>query len=66
MAAHVKSIDSGHLLSTGTEGFYGVSTPEKLLLNPNPVAGQVGTDFIRNHKTLGIDYASAHIYPDIW
>ncbi|KAG6503215.1 mannan endo-1,4-beta-mannosidase 6-like [Zingiber officinale] len=66
MAVHVKSIDSDHLLSTGTEGFYGISTPEKLSLNPNPVAGQVGTDFIRNHKTLGIDYASAHIYPDIW
>ncbi|XP_074573615.1 mannan endo-1,4-beta-mannosidase 6-like [Curcuma longa] len=66
MAVHVKSIDSAHLLSTGTEGFYGLSTPEKLSLNPNPVAGQVGTDFIRNHKTLGIDYASAHIYPDIW
>ncbi|WOK95881.1 mannan endo-1,4-beta-mannosidase 6-like [Canna indica] len=66
MAFHVKSIDSVHLLGTGSEGFYGPSTPDRLKVNPNTFAGQVGTDFIRNHKTLGVDYASAHIYPDTW
>ncbi|URD92527.1 Cellulase (glycosyl hydrolase family 5) [Musa troglodytarum] len=66
MAFHVKSIDSVHLLGTGTEGFYGPPSPGRLQLNPNTVAGQVGTDFIRNHKALGIDYASAHLYPDAW
>ncbi|MQM11592.1 hypothetical protein Taro_044494 [Colocasia esculenta] len=66
MAMHVKSIDPLHLLEIGTEGFYGPSTPERLQLNPNTFAGQVGTDFVRNHKALGIDFASTHIYPDVW
>ncbi|XP_017697071.1 mannan endo-1,4-beta-mannosidase 8-like isoform X1 [Phoenix dactylifera] len=66
MAFHVKSIDPLHLLEIGAEGFYGPSTPERLQLNPNTFAGKVGTDFIRNHRALGIDFASAHIYPDSW
>ena len=66
MAFHVKSIDPKHLLGTGVEGFYGLSTPDRLQFNPNTFAGQVGTDFIRNHQVLGVDYASAHMYPDTW
>uniref|UniRef100_A0A1D1XEY2 mannan endo-1,4-beta-mannosidase n=1 Tax=Anthurium amnicola TaxID=1678845 RepID=A0A1D1XEY2_9ARAE len=66
MALHVKSVDPVHLLEIGSEGFYGPSTPDRLQLNPNTVAGQVGTDFIRNHRAFGVDFASAHMYPDAW
>ncbi|XP_020085997.1 mannan endo-1,4-beta-mannosidase 6-like [Ananas comosus] len=66
MAFYVKSIDPVHLLEIGTEGFYGLSTPDRQQVNPNTYAGQVGTDFIRNHQALGIDFASVHIYPDSW
>ncbi|XP_039128178.1 mannan endo-1,4-beta-mannosidase 6-like isoform X2 [Dioscorea cayenensis subsp. rotundata] len=66
MAYHVKFIDRKHLLGIGVEGFYGSSTQERLLTNPNTYASKVGTDFIRNHLALGIDFASAHIYPDSW
>ncbi|KAK9167897.1 hypothetical protein Syun_000037 [Stephania yunnanensis] len=66
MAAHVKSIDPKHLLEIGLEGFYGPSTPNRVQYNPNTFALQVGTDFIRNHQTLGIDFASVHIYADSW
>ncbi|KAJ0979186.1 hypothetical protein J5N97_014660 [Dioscorea zingiberensis] len=66
MAYHVKSIDRKHLLEIGVEGFYGPSTQERLQENPNNFAGQVGTDFIRNHQALGIDFASVHVYPDAW
>lgn len=66
MAFHAKSIDPKHLVGTGLEGFYGPSTPDRLQLNPNTFAGQVGTDFIRNHQVLGVDFASTHIYPDGW
>eukprot|EP01018_Ginkgo_biloba_P004329 Gb_28909 [translate_table: standard] len=66
MAAYVKSIDAKHLLESGVEGFYGPSTPDRVQLNPNTYAQQVGTDFIRNHQVPGIDFASVHIYTDSW
>lgn len=66
MAIYVKSIDPVHLLSIGTEGFYSPSSAARLPVNPNSVAGEVGTDFIKNHQVLGIDFASVHIYPDSW
>ncbi|KAL6508103.1 Mannan endo-1,4-beta-mannosidase 6 [Orobanche gracilis] len=66
MAVHVKSIDPKHLVEIGLEGFYGPSTPNKVQYNPNTYAQQVGTDFIRNHQALGVDFASVHIYPDSW
>jgi len=66
MAFYVKSIDTKHLVEIGLEGFYGPSTPQRYQLNPNAYAQQVGTDFIRNHQVLGVDFASVHIYPDSW
>lgn len=66
MAVYVKSVDPKHLLEIGLEGFYGPSTPQRLQCNPNTYAQQVGTDFIRNHQNLGVDFASVHIYPDSW
>ncbi|XP_020571575.1 mannan endo-1,4-beta-mannosidase 8-like [Phalaenopsis equestris] len=66
MAMYVKSIDPKHLLEVGLEGFYGHSTPNRLQLNPNAFAGEVGTDFIRNHRAPAVDFATAHIYPDAW
>ncbi|KAE8694989.1 Mannan endo-1,4-beta-mannosidase 6 [Hibiscus syriacus] len=66
MAAHVKSIDAKHLVEIGVEGFYGPSAPARTKFNPNSYATQVGTDFIRNHQALGVDFASVHIYADSW
>ncbi|XP_074273658.1 mannan endo-1,4-beta-mannosidase 6-like [Silene latifolia] len=66
MAVYVKSFDTNHLLVVGLEGFYGPSTPERTQFNPNTYATQVGTDFIRNHQVLGVDFASVHIYADSW
>lgn len=66
MAFHVKKIDPKHLVEVGVEGFYGPSTPQRTQLNPNTYATQVGTDFIRNHLVLGVDFASVHIYADSW
>lgn len=53
-------------MEIGVEGFYGLSTPELLLVNPDAFSGYAGTDFIRNHQALGIDLASIHIYSDTW
>ncbi|KAJ3680059.1 hypothetical protein LUZ60_016337 [Juncus effusus] len=66
MAFHVKSIDPFHLLEIGSEGFYGPSTPDRLPINPGRYYGQVGADFMKNHQSLEIDFASVHIYPDSW
>lgn len=66
MAVYVKSIDPNHLVEIGLEGFYGPSTPNRVQFNPNTYAQQVGTDFIRNHNILGVDFASVHIYADSW
>ncbi|KDP28371.1 hypothetical protein JCGZ_14142 [Jatropha curcas] len=61
MAAHVKSIDSYHLLEIGLEGFYGDS---RKLFNPGNYL--VGTDFISNNQVPGIDFATIHLYPETW
>ncbi|GLT41725.1 hypothetical protein SLA2020_157680 [Shorea laevis] len=66
MAVHVKSMDAKHLVEIGVEGFYGPSAPKRAQYNPNSYAIQVGTDFIRNHQALGVDFASVHIYADSW
>ncbi|XP_020584504.1 mannan endo-1,4-beta-mannosidase 1-like isoform X1 [Phalaenopsis equestris] len=64
MSAHVKSIDSNHLLEVGLEGFYASSSPSKL---PKNLTGfQVGTDFISNNQISRIDFATLHSYPDQW
>ncbi|KAK5839675.1 hypothetical protein PVK06_008501 [Gossypium arboreum] len=66
MAVYVKSLDAKHLVEIGVEGFYGPLAPARAQFNPNSFATQVGTDFIRNHQTLGVDFASVHIYADSW
>ncbi|KAL3528016.1 hypothetical protein ACH5RR_012672 [Cinchona calisaya] len=63
MAAHVKSIDSNHLLDIGLEGFYGESMPEKKEYNPGY---EVGTDFVSNNRIAHVDFATIHLYPDQW
>lgn len=68
MSAYVKSIDKKHLLTVGTEGFYGPTSPqEKLDVNPGTWKdNNYGSDFIRNAKIPDIDFASIHLYPDTW
>ncbi|GAB2255249.1 hypothetical protein Droror1_Dr00009027 [Drosera rotundifolia] len=67
MAVYVKSIDPKHLVEIGLEGFYGPTNPDRAQsLNPNAQTSKVGTDFLRNNRALGVDFATAHIYPDTW
>ncbi|KAI4386774.1 hypothetical protein MLD38_004676 [Melastoma candidum] len=63
MASYVKSIDRNHLLEIGSEGFYGLSSPQRKGLNPG---SDMGTDFINNNKIPWIDFATVHAYPDQW
>ena len=59
MAAHVKSIDSSHLLATGMEGFYDENGGTDWKRN-----GYTGTDFIKHHQDSNIDLATFHVWPD--
>ncbi|KAH0982230.1 hypothetical protein GBA52_009407 [Prunus armeniaca] len=64
MAAHVKSVDSEHLLEIGLEGFYGETTPDKKQYNPGDL--EFGSDFIATNLLPQIDFATVHIYADQW
>lgn len=61
MAAHIKSIDSNHLISTGSEGWYKRSGTTDWKYN-----GFEGADYIRNHQSPWIDVCSFHLYPNDW
>lgn len=63
MSAYIKSLDSLHMVTTGSEGFYGPTGPAH---NPAGWMGQKGVDFIRNHQPADIDFACAHLWPDSW
>jgi mannan endo-1,4-beta-mannosidase len=63
MSAYAKSIDATHMVTTGSEGFYGAAGP-----NHNPVSWMrwEGVDFIAQHQVATIDFACAHVYPESW
>ena len=66
MTPHVKSLDPNHLLTVGSESFFGPSSPLYLYANPGPWAQLEGVDFVRNHAVPGIDFATMHVYVDQW
>lgn len=60
MSAYVKSLDSNHLVSTGSEGFYyGVG-------GEYPYDEWDGADYLTHHQIDTIDACSFHWYPDHW
>jgi mannan endo-1,4-beta-mannosidase len=63
MSAYIKNIDSNHLVTTGSEGFYGPAHAER---NTNAWMSGWGQDFIRNHEHASIDFATCHIWPENW
>jgi mannan endo-1,4-beta-mannosidase len=63
MSTYVKSLDPVHLVTIGSEGFYGPTGPDH---NPCAWMGSVGVDFIRNHSPETIDFAAFHAWPDHW
>ncbi len=63
MSSYLKSLDSLHMVTTGSEGFYGSSGPAH---NPSGWMGTKGVDFIRNHQPESVDFACFHAWPDWW
>ncbi|GBF87865.1 mannan endo-1,4-beta-mannosidase [Raphidocelis subcapitata] len=64
MARHVKGLDPNHLVSTGSEGFFGTSDASWVGQNPGDWAPQTGQDFFQN--SVDMDFLVAHAWPDNW
>lgn len=67
LAPFVKSLDPNHLLTVGEDGFFG----EGNLANPGgewPAqwAAKLGQNFVEDHSSPSIDFASFHSWPDNW
>jgi mannan endo-1,4-beta-mannosidase len=53
MSTYIKSIDSNHMVTTGTEGFF----------LKDDGTHYSGADFVMLHKPKNIDFCTFHIYP---
>jgi len=63
MSAYLKTLDPEHMVSTGSEGFYG---PPQASRNPASWMAGEGVDYLANHSHEAIDFTSFHVYPDHW
>ncbi|KAF2226810.1 putative mannan endo-1,4-beta-mannosidase C [Elsinoe ampelina] len=61
MAAHVKSIDPNHLLTTGSEGAFNIAGNPDGFYN-----GYDGGDFDAEIRIPQVDFNTFHSYPDWW
>ncbi len=67
MAKFVRQNDPNHLITVGSEGFFGPSTPQLAAqYNPQDWASTMGQDFVENTNIPEIDYATVHAWPDNW
>jgi mannan endo-1,4-beta-mannosidase len=66
MALHLRGQDPNHLITVGSEGFFGPSTPELWRFNPADWANGTGQDFLRNLNSSNVDFGTVHAWPDNW
>ncbi|KAK9837439.1 hypothetical protein WJX81_002398 [Elliptochloris bilobata] len=69
MAKYVKGLDSNHLVTTGTEGFYSTSAarlPQNPGIGGSAWAAAEGQDFLADHASPDIDFATFHAWIDNW
>jgi mannan endo-1,4-beta-mannosidase len=61
-ADYIRSLDTNHMVSTGSEGFINQPATGNWWDNP----AYTGTDFLANHAPDNVDFASVHIWPWNW
>jgi mannan endo-1,4-beta-mannosidase len=76
MSAHVKKVDPNHMVTMGSEGFWGQRSPLAAKYNPGGSVGiydgrttwaaMTGQNFTDQHKFSTIDFCAAHYWPDMW
>ncbi|EIE21346.1 glycoside hydrolase [Coccomyxa subellipsoidea C-169] len=62
MAAYIRSLDPGHMIATGEEGFISTGGPNSGWRND----GTKGVDFALNLQDPNIDFGTVHVYPGSW
>jgi len=63
-SAYVKSLDPGHMITLGDEGW--LAPDDGLGDGSYAYAGGIGIDFAANLKIKTLDYGVFHLYPDSW
>lgn len=63
MADYVRTADPNHLVTSGSEGFFGEGDPN-VSKNPQPWAKQTGQNFVDDNRHM--DFAVTHAWPDNW
>lgn len=67
MADYVRSIDPNHMITTGEEGLYGCcKNPGNPGVQWSEWAAEVGQDFVKDHESENITFATMHFWPDNW
>ncbi|HUW55951.1 MAG TPA: hypothetical protein VMZ92_04900 [Planctomycetota bacterium] len=59
-AAYIKSLDSNHMVTTGSEGFLNTGGTQWW------EDGSTGVNFVADHLSDNIDYTTVHIWPFNW
>ncbi|KAL8948322.1 MAG: hypothetical protein Q9222_005483 [Ikaeria aurantiellina] len=66
VSAHIKSIDSKHLVSLGDEGWFAPSHQTPSGVNSYGYGGAKGIDFDANLAIPDIDFGTFHMYPNVF
>jgi len=66
MSAHLKGVDSNHMITIGQEGFYGPGSAAEVVNPGTGWATITGQNFSANHAPDTIDFAAIHLWPDNW
>lgn len=65
-AAFVKSLDTNHLLTVGEDGFFGFGSTANPGVEWTEWAAQENQDFVADHSSPDIDFATFHTWVDNW
>eukprot|EP00884_Botryococcus_braunii_P013143 jgi/Botrbrau1/2182/Bobra.101_2s0018.2 len=76
MSSYLKKIDPNHLVTVGSEGFWGRNSALASKFNPGGGVGiydgrttwaaMTGSNFTAQHNFSSIDFCAAHYWPDMW
>lgn len=66
VSKYIKSLDPGHLVTLGDEGWFAPGTALSGDDGSYAYSGSEGVDFVANLGISTLDYGTFHLYPDSW